>query len=303
MGSSIAGDPLWAVLIPPRLAYFRTLVGIGDAPLEVDFTGWNKYVVLSAERAYLFPRETINVEWFERELAVYLALESTGLTVVPRLLGQWRDHAVYPLPFAAVTRLHGMHPSDASVLLDQLGRAIAQWHEITPPELPGARPPAHHDRPDMHWLRRALNPATTRDAAAEAAGRLGHPERLTRWTELLDVGARHRHVLVHGDIHEDQLLAVDGHLTGILDWETARIDHPFWDFDLGEWGSGLWRRHRHDFSRLRSIAWRSYARERGLDTDATPLETAFRLRQALYLRDSDRDPALVGTIDEHLQAI
>jgi aminoglycoside phosphotransferase (APT) family kinase protein len=303
MGSSVAGDPLWAVLIPPRLAYFRTLVGIGDSPLEVDFTGWNKYVVLSSERAYLFPRQAINLEWFERELAVYGALEPTGLRVVPRLLGQWRDDAVYPLPFAAVTRLHGLHPSDASVLLDQLGRAIAQWHEITPPALPGARPPAHHDRPDMRWLRRALNPATTRDAAAEAVGRLGHRERLTRWTELLDVGAQHHDVLVHGDIHEDQLLAVNGHLTGILDWETARIDHPYWDFDLGEWGTGLWRRHRHDFSRLWSIAWRSYARERGLDTDATPLETAFRLRQALYLLDNDRDPSLVGTIDEHLQAI
>ena len=303
MGSSVAGDPLWAVLIPPRLAYFRALVGIGDAPLEVDFTGWNKYVILSSERAYLFPREAINVEWFERELAVYRTLEPTGLSVVPRLLGQWRDDAVYPLPFAAVTRLHGAHPSDAGVLLDQLGRAIAQWHEITPPALPGARPPAHHDRPDMRWLRRALNPATARDAAAEAAGRLGHRERLTRWTELLDVGARHHHVFVHGDIHEDQLLAVNGHLTGILDWETARIDHPFWDFDLGEWGTGLWRRHRHDFSRLWSIAWRSYAHERGLDTDAKPLETAFRLRQALSLLDNDRDPSLVGTIDEHLQAI
>ena len=63
-------------------------------------------------------------------------------------------------------------------LLDQLGGAVVQWHEITPPELPGARPPAHHDRPDTHWLRRALNPATTRDAAAEAVDRLGHRERL-----------------------------------------------------------------------------------------------------------------------------
>jgi aminoglycoside phosphotransferase (APT) family kinase protein len=59
---------------------------------------------------------------------------------------------------------------------------------------------------------------------------------------------------VHGDIHEDQLLAEDGQLTGIIDWETARIDHPFWDFDLNEWGTGLWRRHRHDFSNLWAAA-------------------------------------------------
>jgi aminoglycoside phosphotransferase (APT) family kinase protein len=169
--------------------------------------------------------------------------------------------------------------------------------------LPGARPPAHLDRPDTRWLHRALNPATTREAAAEAAGRLGHTEKLARWTELLAAGARHRHVLVHGDIHEDQLLVAGSQLTGILDWETARIDHPFWDFDLGEWGTGLWRRHRRDFSRLWSIAWQSYARERGLDTDAAPLETAFRLRQALYLLDNDHDPSIVGTVAEHLSAI
>jgi aminoglycoside phosphotransferase (APT) family kinase protein len=294
---------LWAVLNPPQLARFRTLVQLGDAALAVDFTGWNKYVVLTDDRALLFPRQANNVEWFERELAAYRAIEATGLAVVPRLIGEWRDEAVYPFPFAAVTRLRGVRPTDASAVLDQLGRAIAAWHEIPAPDLPGARPPAHHDRADMRWLHRALNPRTTHEAAAEAADRLGRRSELARWAELLDVGARHHHVFVHGDIHEDQLLVVDGKLMGILDWETARIDHPFWDFDLGEWGTGLWRRHRHDFSRLWSIAWQSYATERGLDTDPAPLEAAFRLRQALYVLDTDRDPSIVGTLDEHIDAI
>ena len=74
--------------------------------------------------------------------------------------------------------------------------------------------------------------------------------------------------LVHGDIHEDQLLADGGRLTGIIDWETARVDHPFWDFDLGEWGTGMWRRRRRDFSALWARAWRAYAQTRGLDTDS-----------------------------------
>jgi hypothetical protein len=33
------------------------------------------------------------------------------------------------------------------------------------------------------------------------------------------------------------------------------------------------------------------------------LETAFRIRQALYLRDNDRDPTTAGTTAEHLAAI
>ena len=299
----VKGDPVWAVLIPPRLSRFRELVQIGDEQLDADFTGWNKFVLLSAERAFLFPREASDVEWFERELATYRALEPIGLQVVPRLLREWQDKTIYPYPFAAVSRLPGIHPTEASDLFGQLGQTIAQWHELAPPDIPGSRPPAHHDRSDNRWLRRALDPATTRLAVAEAADRVACVGRVERWSQLMEVASELSHVLVHGDLHEDQLLVVDGQLTGILDWETARIDHPFWDFDLSEWGTELWRRHRAEFSQLWSRAWRPYAIERGLDPDPAPLETAFRLRHALFLMDNDRDPSIAGTIEDHLAAI
>ncbi len=299
----VRGDPVWAVLIPPRLSRFRELVQIGDEPLEVDFTGWNKFVLLSAECAFLFPRESPDVEWFERELATYRALEPIGLQVVPRLLRKWQDETIYPYPFAAVSRLPGTHPAEAADLFDQLGHAIAQWHALAPPELAGSLPPTHHDRSDNRWLRRALDPATTQHAVAEAADRLASVGRVKQWTERMEAASQFSDVLVHGDLHEDQLLVVDGQLTGILDWETARIDHPFWDFDLSEWGTELWRRHRAEFSQLWAQAWEPYAIERGLDSDPAPLETAFRLRHALFLMDNDRDPLIAGTIEEHLAAI
>ena len=134
------------------------------------------------------------------------------------------------------------------------------------------------------------------EARALAAGGDDDPDR---------VAAAHRHVLVHGDIHEHQLLVTEGEITGILDWETARVDHPFWDFDLGEWGTGLWRRHRREFSGLWATAWREYAAVRGIDPDPAPLETAFRLRQALALLDGDglSDPAVAGTVEEHVAPI
>jgi phosphotransferase family enzyme len=44
--------------------------------------------------------------------------------------------------------------------------------------------------------------------------------------------------MVHGDFQQDQRLADGDQLTGIIDWETARIDHPFWDFGLGRWAPG-----------------------------------------------------------------
>src|ERR1035441_4203214 len=120
---------------------------------------------------------------------------------------------------------HIQAPAEPEALIEQLGQVIACWHELKPPALAGARPPRHHDAAHHRWLRRALDPATSADAAAEAADRLGRPGRASAWADLLASAAQLAPVLVHGDIHEDQLLAEGGQLTGIIDWETARVDH------------------------------------------------------------------------------
>ncbi|HEY2504926.1 MAG TPA: aminoglycoside phosphotransferase family protein [Streptosporangiaceae bacterium] len=303
MSGDIVGRVVNAVLIPPQAERFAQLVGADTDQLVLNVCGWNKLVLVDFERVFLFPRAAIGVEWFERELAAYQGLAGAQLSVVPRLLGRWEDPEIYPFPFAAVTRLRGAVPAEPEALIEQLGRAIACWHELEPPPLAGARPPGHHDAPHHRWLRRALDPATCASAAAEAAARLDRPARASAWADVLCRAAQLAPVLVHGDLHEDQLLAEDGKLTGITDWETARVDHPFWDFDFGEWGTGLWRRHRRDFSALWARGWRAYAQVRELDTDPRPLETAFRIRHALRLLDDPGDAAVVGTIEEHLADI
>jgi aminoglycoside phosphotransferase (APT) family kinase protein len=303
VSGDLVGRAINAVLVPPQAERFASLTGADLGRLVLNVSGWNKLVLLDADRVFLFPRAADGVEWFERELITYQALAATSLTVVPRLLGRWEDPAIYPFPFAAVTRLRGAVPPAPEIFVEQLGQAIACWHELEPPRLIGSRPPRHHQAPHHQWLRRALDPATSASAAAEAAARLNRPDRAPAWTEQLASAARLAPVLVHGDIHEDQLLAQDGRLTGIIDWETARIDHPYWDFDLGEWGTGLWRRHHRDFSTLWARAWIAYARTRGLaglSADPRPLETAFRLRHALRLLDDPGDPAVHGTVGEHL---
>jgi aminoglycoside phosphotransferase (APT) family kinase protein len=300
MSGDVIGHPVNAVLIPPQAERFASLAGADLSRLVLNVTGWNKLILLDDDRVFLFPRAADGVEWFERELATYRALATTQLSVVPRLLGRWEDPDIYPFPFAAVTRLHGEVPAEPEALIEQLGQAIACWHELRPPVLTGARPPRHHEAAHHRWLHRALDPATSAEAVAEAAERLGRPERAPAWADQLAAAARHAPVLVHGDIHEDQLLAEGERLTGIIDWETARVDHPFWDFDLGEWGTGIWRRRRRDFSVLWAREWRAYAQARGLDPDPRPLETAFRLRQALALLTDPRDPAVVGTLEEQL---
>jgi aminoglycoside phosphotransferase (APT) family kinase protein len=301
VSGDLVGRAVNAVLVPPQAERFASLTGADPDRLVLNVNGWNKLVLVDSDRVFLFPRSAGGVEWFERELTAYRALAGARLSVVPRLLGRWADPEIYPFPFAAVTRLRGAVPADPESFIGQLGRAVARWHELEPPPpLAGVRPPKHHDVPWQKWLRRALDPATCAAAAAEAARLLDRPDRAAAWADLLARAARLPPVLVHGDIHEDQLLADGGELTGILDWETARVDHPFWDFDFGEWGTGLWRRRRRDFGTLWARGWAAYARARGLDTDSRPLETAFRLRHALRLLGDPGDPVVLGTLEEQL---
>jgi aminoglycoside phosphotransferase (APT) family kinase protein len=303
VSGDLVGRALSAVLVPPQAERFAAITGTDPGTLTVNVTGWNKLALIGPDRVFLFPRAAGGVEWFERELAVYRALAGAQLSLVPRLLGAWADPEAYPFPFAAVTRLPGTVPAEPEALAEQLGRAIAGWHEAEPPALAGARPPGHQDAAPQRWLRAALDPASSATAAAQAAARLSRPGRAGAWADRLARAAVLEPVLVHGDLHENQLLARDGRLTGVIDWETARVDHPFWDFDLGEWGTGLWRRRRRDFSALWARGWRAYAIARGLDTDSRPLETAFRIRQALRLLADPGDPAVLGTIEEHLALI
>ena len=281
--NGLAGDPLHAVLPPPQLRRFRGLTGVAETePVEVVVAGWHKHVLLVADRAFLFPRHAAHVEGFERELAAYQALAAAGVPLVPKLLDRWEDAGVHPYPFAAVTRLPGRRLEDPVGLLEQLGRAIAGWHALDPPAaLRSATPPSEHDQPHQRWLHRALDPTRTRDAVDEAVERLGRADQRRRWHEHLEAAAALSRVLVHGDVHEDQLLADGGSLTGVLDWETARVDHPYYDFDFGEWGSGLWRDHRPEFPELWRRMWTAYADARGLDLPVEPLVTAFGVRQLL----------------------
>jgi aminoglycoside phosphotransferase (APT) family kinase protein len=299
VGEDNAGRPVHAVLAPPQAQRFAAVADVDPDRLVLNVTGCNKLVLLDCDRVFLFPRSAAGVEWFERELAAYQALATTRLDIVPRLLGCWEDPDIYPFPFAAVTRLRGEVPAEPEALIEQLGRAIACWHELEPPALAGARPPRHHDAAHHRWLRRALDPAASAAAAAKAADLLGRPGRAPVWADLLASAAQLRPVLVHGDIHDGQLLADGGRLTGIIDWETARVDHPFWDFDLGQGATGP-RRRRRDSSALGARGWRAYAQARGLDVGSRPLETAFRLRHALRLLADPGDPAVDGTIEEHL---
>lgn len=255
--------PALAVIAPPRMRRFRELLGLGDDdPIEADFTGWSKLVLLTPTQAVLFPRDHTQVEPLERDVAALRAIAGLGVAVVPTVQAVWDDPSVSAYPVVVLDRLRGtgldglvedMPLAQLGDLFAELGAQVARWHDVDPARVPSLP------------RREPLEGVTT------LAGELELDPEEARAAEWALLRARELDpVLVHGDLHEGQLLVEPEPphaLTGILDWQTARIDHPFADFDFGEWGTAIWRGHRRDFPLLRRRAWDAYAARRGLPDD------------------------------------
>lgn len=250
--------PLLVFTAPPRLQELARRAGIRLEAAEANYTGWSKLVVLAGDVALWTPRDHTQVEAFERELRALELVGAAGIAGVPTVHRVIDDENIRPYPIAVGDRLPGvplvdrietMSSADLFALGEQLGRRVARWHALPPFT-------ALERRDGLEVIGRvSAEIARTRSEHAETAIAMDR-------SRALDP------VLVHGDLHEGQIL-VDANdptrITGILDWQTARIDHPFVEFGLGEWGTALWRAHRRVFPELRRRAWSAYAAARGLD--------------------------------------
>jgi len=219
-------------------------------------------VLLTPTQAVLFPRDHTQVEPLRREVAALEAVGTLGIAAVPTVRAVWEDPSVSAHPVVVLDRLPGVplaglieqvSPAVLGALFAELGRLAARWHSVEPTAVPTLP------------RRGSLDAHSTLAAELELDAQ---EARVAAWA--LDRARQLEPVLVHGDLHEGQLL-VDAdapqHVTGILDWQTARVDHPFVEFDLGEWGTAIWRGHRSNFPELRRRAWGAYAGARRLPDD------------------------------------
>jgi aminoglycoside phosphotransferase (APT) family kinase protein len=255
--------PLLAVVAPPRVPALRARLGLtGDDLITANFTGWCKLVLLTEELAICVPRDHTLVEPLHREIAALGLLTKLGIPAVPALREVIEDPEIGPLPILVCERLPGVPLADVldevpiadlARLFDDLGQRAARWHD------------APIEAATHLGTRDGFGPVVAFAASLD----LSADER--RWTDrAVEIAGRLDRVLVHGDIHEGQLLVDPDpphELTGILDWQTARVDHPFVDFDLGEWGTEMWRGHRRSFPELRRRAWIAYATARDIDPE------------------------------------
>ena len=297
--------PALAVIAPPRLARFRERLGLSeDDPIDADFTGWSKLVLLTPRHAVLFPRDHTQVEALARDVTALRAVEPLGLPCVPVVRDVIEDPSISAHPVVVLDRLPG-RPLDQLVedlpvdelgdVFEELGRLAAGWHSVDP-----ARVPSLPRRSSLDGVSLLVDECELDQREAAKAER------------ALEAARRLDPVLVHGDLHEGQLLVTPGaphRLTAVLDWQTARVDHPFVEFDLGEWGRALWRGHRTELSTLRQRAWDAYAAARELPADLGGVfewhHACAHARKVLGIDPFpvEHGPDIVGTAEEARQAV
>jgi aminoglycoside phosphotransferase (APT) family kinase protein len=256
-----------AVLPPPALDRFRRVCEIAGA-IEPRFDGYTKLVLLTPDRAFLFPRNHTIVGQLERECAIYGALDHA---LVPRLVGRWQDERISPYPFFAVTRLAGRAAASLTAetlpaIAAQLGAAIAACHDTSLDIVPRSLwanawtepPPAPPTAATCFSPLRLLGGAERLAKAAASYSGIGRSARLL---EALSAAEALAPVLAHGDLHEGHVLIGDsGALTGILDWGFGGVLSPLVDF-IGNWNPEAFAAETL-YGDLRRHMWAAYAARR-----------------------------------------
>ena len=297
---------LEAILIRPHLDRFCEEFALTPDELEPDFTGWSKHIIRSPDLVFLFPRHPRYQRQLNTELNLYKFLNNADGLPVPRYVRSVDNCELSIYPFGVVTRLHGMllgtierslRSVDYEQVLRSVGRLAGIWHSIQLGPETGFLKPVSHDLDGDHgdsyrWMYRALRSGSpgevpgliaslVRELAAEGdtedLNELNSASTIGKWQRALSELAGMDDVLLHGDIHEDQILVRSGRdqdVTGILDWGNAGFGNPALEFNFGEWGGGIWR-YRDDFALFRAALWREYLDARGLH--GPPWETAHLL--------------------------
>lgn len=318
---------LYALFNPAQLERFCELFGEDPSSLVASFVGWNKLVVLSPTHVYLIPRDPSKIPQLEKELDLAVSFEEFPEIPLPRLVQRIKDTHLSYYEVGVVERFHGQLFSDIldslaypqlQDFMTSLATLIARWHSIPTTQLPSSLSGMHFSTPKLmvdSWTRKMLDPLTVSEAVAFVLGEIkkvsnsavaeqvryltSDPVRKV-WTQVLVELALLDPVLVHGDLHEDQLFVeVKPDKTcvikGVIDWETARLDNPVWDFNFGEWGVPLWEKYVHQFLKLRRDMWENYCRQRRLKmTSLHGLHLYYLLRDFLWLVEDNPTCNMTG---------
>lgn len=306
-------DPLFAVLAPPNADHLRARLGIDpDAPVELATTGWCKIVVLCESVAVLVPRHHELVPALRREIEALEALRDVGLPGAPQLLEVVDDPAISPFPLPVVERVAGASLESIEPTLSEsqwyealrgVGHAVALVHDRATGALHDREPGEH--RAILHGL---VDPdrqkrLETLELVSDVLG--VSSTRYEVLADMMEPAALLAPVVVHNDLHEAQVMIGPRGVTGIVDWQTASVSHPFVDFDVLQWGRGALARLGESATSHRQAMWQgARGDERCGEGTGALLEFAWTMNDAWWASSQSVAPvtgfALPATLRDHL---
>jgi aminoglycoside phosphotransferase (APT) family kinase protein len=260
--------------------------------IKANFDGWRKLVLESTDKVFLFPRDPNGVEWLDIEMLAYEVLNKQDYIPAPILFKRIKDQSISYYEFAVVSKLKGIAYSklennvtyeNVKTMLRNLSELFALWHDIPLESIPQKiKDREIYDASKYEWEIRILDQKTMKKSLQvsykiledyldkqdpQIGKELLSEDTILLWTDCLEEIVNLDHVLLHSDIHEDQILVSseeDMEITGILDWETVRINNPVWEFNFFEWGFGIWE-WRKNFNEFRRMMWKDYLKKRKIN--------------------------------------
>ena len=312
-------NSVYGVLNYQQLENFCKKMSVNAENLKANFDGWRKLVLYTEDLIFLFPRNPDGIEWLDTEISAYEFLNKYNIQVIPRFIERVRKPEISFYEFAAVSRLKGEAYSkyekeityeEITKLLEDLARLFTLWHNIPLEEIPSKiKTRKIHDETIYHWELKFLDPKTTDEAFNFVLENIKQQINKNKqafleilisketeqiWRECLKELVSLDSVLLHSDIHEDQIL-IDSkesmNISGIIDWETVRVGNPVWEFNFFEWGFGIWKWWKH-FSKIRSNMWEMYLSERRIQLKYSEgLDLFYTLSEFLIVLDSKKSLA------------
>lgn len=280
-----------AILNPQQLDFFLERFNLSQSEIKPNFSGWGKLVIEAKDFIFLFPRDPKTSEMLNRELTIYDFFNSLNSKILPTLIEKVHNENINYYDFGVVRKINGVPYSkfidnvsyqQLHNFLLELTRVMLQWHSLKIGNLPSGidyfrSKDTTNEITIENWGQKAID-KTTIQIAIKFFWQKFQPfinqdeysfeevELKSKMEKYLTELATIDSVLIHGDIHEDQIF-VDprNHATimGIIDWGSVKIAHPIWDFDFGEWGSEIWQYRQH-FAQFRAAMWKTYLNMRNI---------------------------------------
>ena len=210
--------------------------------IDVETSAAVQHLVLKTPRApqHVVDRSAMLTDFgIDREAAVLLALQNTGVPVAPFLGHDPGRHLLIGV-IPGEAELQAVSPPARRGAMAEYGAALARLHELDPAHLSATTGP-------LSEVLRAVGPRSLPGALAAVV------EDSTRWDApsdpLVDLALRwlpeHEpaqlgSVVLHGDAGPNQFLVDANGLTALLDWELAYLGDPMSDLAYARYREALY---------------------------------------------------------------